>query len=309
MKFSVESWAPEYGIAVDATQLDEPSNSVDVTIEVPPDAWQPQSPPADTPAPSRMLFVDGVRRIDARVWYDDVGITRAGVCASVAAGAVLCTGDSAVVVECSVVRGFFAAASPTATSITTAHGDYQYFPCSGDTAEDIYLGIHEQMTNVEAKTAAQHDVELVIFDGPLRGRHDPLGVGYVKTQQVQYLPDPLQPILAQLGDGQRTPLFLIGGRGFTRYSWYLRLPGPRSQPLSGVIRCELAAAGTVAAAIERASIITALLPRYASEPHKDPRAPQNLYPIAGLERDLRHRLGDQQLLERALRRAAAAVAT
>ena len=42
------------------------------------------------------------------------------------------------------------------------------------------------------------------------------------------------------------------------------------------------------------------MPRYASEPHKDPRAPQNLYPIGGLERELRRRLGDPDLLYRAL---------
>ena len=47
-----------------------------------------------------------------------------------------------------------------------------------------------------------------------------------------------------------------------------------------------------------------VLPRFASEPHKDSRAPQNLYPIAGLERELRRRLGDPRLLYRALRAAA-----
>ena len=34
-------------------------------------------------------------------------------------------------------------------------------------------------------------------------------------------------------------------------------------------------------------------------------AAQNLVPIGGLERELRHRLGDQQLLYRSLRAAAA----
>ena len=47
------------------------------------------------------------------------------------------------------------------------------------------------------------------------------------------------------------------------------------------------------------------LGRYASEPYKDPRAPQNLYPIGGLERELRRRLGDAGLMFRALRVAAA----
>ena len=49
-----------------------------------------------------------------------------------------------------------------------------------------------------------------------------------------------------------------------------------------------------------------LLPPLASVPYKDPRAPQNLVPIGGLERELRHRLGDQHVLYRALRAAAAA---
>jgi len=54
-----------------------------------------------------------------------------------------------------------------------------------------------------------------------------------------------------------------------------------------------------------ADLTTRLLPPLASSPHKDPRAPQNLVPIGGLERELRHRLGDQQLLYRSLRAAAA----
>ena len=53
-----------------------------------------------------------------------------------------------------------------------------------------------------------------------------------------------------------------------------------------------------------ADACTLALPRYASEAHKDARAPQNLYPIAGLERELRHRLGDARLLYRSLRQAA-----
>jgi hypothetical protein len=54
---------------------------------------------------------------------------------------------------------------------------------------------------------------------------------------------------------------------------------------------------------------TRTLQRFASEPHKEPRAPQNLYPIAGLERELRRRLGDQQVIYRALRRSAVLSAT
>lgn len=47
-----------------------------------------------------------------------------------------------------------------------------------------------------------------------------------------------------------------------------------------------------------------VLPEYASEEYKYARAPQNLISVAGLERQLRRRLGNQQLLTRALRVAA-----
>jgi hypothetical protein len=57
-------------------------------------------------------------------------------------------------------------------------------------------------------------------------------------------------------------------------------------------------------AIRLADRVSASLPRFASDRHKDPRAPQNLYPIGGLERELRHRLGDREMAIRALRRAA-----
>jgi hypothetical protein len=146
---------------------------------------------------------------------------------------------------------------------------------------------------------------VVVFDGPLRGRNDPAGVGYVKTQHVLYLPERFVPVLGRLADGDRTPVFLVGGRGFTRYSWYLRLPGPRNQPLSGIVRLEIPAIGPACDAVGRAEQVSALLPRFASQPHKEPRAPQNLYPIAGLESQLRRRLGDANLLERSLRLAAA----
>ena len=46
------------------------------------------------------------------------------------------------------------------------------------------------------------------------------------------------------------------------------------------------------------------LPRFASRAYKDPRAPQNLTPIAGLERRLRGLLGDPRLLHRSLTSAA-----
>lgn len=310
MKFAVETWAPEYGISSDESQLEDASTPADISVEVSPQSWRPLDPaPGETP--TSVLFVDGVRRIDARVWIavDDGSAAVAGVCATVAAGAVRCTADSATVVDQQILRGVFAPACDEADDIVThlPGVSYTFFPSATGTPEDLYLEIHNAMTSLEtdlSRSAATDDAELLVFDGPLRNRSDPRGVGYVKTQHVQYVPDPQLPVLASLGNGQRTPLFLLGGRGGSRYSWYLRLPADRTQPWAGIVRCEINAIGSVADATARADQITALLPRYASEPHKDGRAPQNLYPIAGLEHALRRRLGDPLLIERALRIAA-----
>lgn len=302
MRFAVEAWAPEYGIAADEDALEEGGEAVDVEVEVPAAAWAPKTP--TRARADRVTFVDGVRRIDARIWILDGPGVHAGVCASVAAGAVVADNGGAAVTEWRVERALFAPGAAPGAAIDTRHARYEFRPTTGADADAVYLAIHEHMTALEARIAGQPGCELVVFDGPLRGRTDPCSVGYVKTQRVQYLPDELMPVVAALGSGERTPLFLIGGRHFTRWSCYLRLPGPLGQPLAGIVRLELPGHGCAADASDRADLVAATLPRFASAAHKQPRAPQNLYPIAGLEHRLRHLLGDQLVLERGLRRAA-----
>ncbi len=310
MRYAVESWDPAYGTSGDDQALAELDHSVDASVERALSDWAPiaPSPSGDLPPVS---FVDGVRRIDARVWISaadpadpDAEVSYPGVCATVGAGAVRCEPGSAQMIEAVVERALYTAA-PNAGPISTKHGTYALRPLTDGTPEALYLGVHNHMTAVE--TALSIDLNggaLVVFDGPLRGREAASGVGYIKTHNVQYLDQPQHRVVGRLGAGERTPLFLIGGH-YTRWSWYLRLPGPVSHPLSGVVRLELPGLGTIDDAVTRADIVSQLLPKYASEPHKDTRAPQNLHPIAGLERELRRRLGDPQLLERALRRAAA----
>lgn len=322
MHFAVESWDPAYGVSGDEGALTDPGQSVDSSVEVPLDQWAPIRPDRDTRTPPVIWFVDGVRRIDARIWVtngsdgadDGAGAGMAdlaypGVCATVAAGAVRCsvadgtTPGSAQIVTAAVERALYTAA-PNAGPIVTRHGTYELRPAVGEGDEALYLAVHNHMTSVETTLAIDPDpLDVVVFDGPLRGRESATDVGYVKTHNVQYLPTEQHRIVGRLGAGERTPVFLIGGR-FTKWSWYLRLPGPISHPLSGVVRLELPGLGTADDAIGRADIVSAALPRFASQPHKDTRAPQNLHPIAGLERELRRRLGDARLLERALRSAA-----
>ncbi len=94
------------------------------------------------------------------------------------------------------------------------------------------------------------------------------------------------------------------GTSWSRLGWYFRLYGNFETPWSGVVRGECSPDLVLPQAATLADRATRTLQRFSSEPHKDPRAPQNLYPIAGLEREPRRRMGDPQVLYRALRRSA-----
>lgn len=299
MRFTVEPWAPEYGTPTGA-ELEDTTVVPEVGVEVPAKDWQPIDPAGDSER--RVLFVDGVRRVDANVWIPQSdGTATLGLCATYAAGAVRC-GGRAELVAAEVRRGLFTAAPGTA-SIVTRHARYDVRAVTGSTPEELWLGIQQRMGETEKEIAARHgEGSLVIVDGPLSG-HMRGAVGYVKTHHVHYLPPALRPVIGRLAAGQRTPLFLTT-TSWSRYSWYVRLPGPADHPWASVVRCEAPADLDVAAAQGLADRVTLTLPRFASHGHKDPRAPQNLYPIGGLERTLRRRLGDQALLYRSLRVAA-----
>lgn len=300
MKFAVETWAPEYGSPVES-DMAESEVVVDPAVELSSEQWRPLE--VDPVPAESVIFVDGVRRIDANVWIDEgSGPPAYGVCATYAAGAVVCNG-TAEIVDATVERGLFTAAR-AAEPIETRHARYGLVPTVGSAPEDLWIGIQKRMGLLEGRVSAGIDREgLVVVDGPLSHHQQVEGaVGYVKTQHVHHLPDDLRWILREIPVGRRTPIFQIGGTRQT-FSWYLRLATGGS-PLAGVVRCEVAALGRVADAVGLANQVTATLPRFASREHKDPRAPQNLYPIGGLERELRRRLGDPLLLYRALRSAA-----
>ncbi|MEM8926466.1 MAG: hypothetical protein AAGD35_23415 [Actinomycetota bacterium] len=310
----VETWDPAYGIAAAETALEPATGPVDAAVERPLDQWAPITPDPST-APAVIAFIDGVRRIDSRVWIETDDGARPAVCATVAAGAVVCRTGSATVDAVHVRRGLFTAvggAEPIeligARRGAAPFDVYAVVPARADDDAALYLSVHSAMADLESEVSDELDgLDLVVFDGPLRGRTDARGVGYIKTQHRQYLePEQFATVVA-LGPGQRTPLFTVEGRA-PLWSWYLRLPGPAGHSLAGVVRLELPRLGDIDSAAARADEITAALPRFASEPHRDPRAPQNLHPIAGLERRLHHRLGDVYVLERALRRAALAQA-
>ena len=326
MRFTVDGWDPGYGTSLELEgQLEQSTATVETGVELPASRWRPLGPAGSEPLPDALLFVDGVRRIEARVWIDSE-VTGEGpateateaLCASYAAGVVCCCDQGAHLVAAELRRGLFSVA-PHASDISTRAGSYKAHHVTSNAAVvPVMVALSQSLqrrlaeTEVIAAVTARAAVDghglagtgdLLIVDGPLRGRqHLPRVLGYIKSHRTTYLPQDLNALVAALAPGQRTPAFLMGTT-WDRHSWYLRLPGAPGSPWAGVVRLECPADLPVPEVTRLANLSQRCLVRFASAEYKDSRAPQNLYPIAGLERELRRRLGDPRLLYRALREA------
>ena len=299
MRFWVDAWDPAYGTTTD---LDLSTAEVDPYVET--RDWAPVSGrTVDAPG---IHFVDGVRRVDAHVWIDGPGGVVGGLAASYAAGVVSCRAGEARADVVEVRRGLFTPA-PDAVPVTLPMTRYEVHEARSSEGPDLSSALQIAMaaTEVDCALRARTDADdLIVVDGPLlRHRQLARALGLIKTEAKSYLPADLDAVVPGLGPGERTPVFRIADP-WSRCSWYLRLPCRPGAPRTGVVRVECPDLD-LEHVLELAALSQSVLPRYASAEHKDQRAPQNLYPIAGLERLLRRRLGDPLLLARQLRTAAA----
>ena len=302
-RLHIESWSPEYGAPLELSEEPTPPSPVDPTVEAA--DWSPISG-ADQEAPTEVAFVDGVRRIEARLTIDDPkGGPVPGIMAAFGVGAVVWDRGipqstfTGLAVERMVVM-----AKGHKVELATI-GDLPVTAASvpGDDPSDLVSHLQQRMRAAEGVLASALAVpgRLVMADGrihELRARHI---VGFIKTHRVMYLAGPQAALIGRLRAGQRTPLFLIDSGHFPRYAWYLRLADlPGGHSWTGIVRCEVSTTVGLESAIDLAAWTAALLPKLSSERHIDPRAPQNLVPIAALERELRRCMGDPSLAYRAL---------
>ena len=271
------------------------------------------------PGDLQLAFVDGVRRGDVSLYQEDSdsGAIARGVAATHACGAVLCEeGSRPGIADVRVTRLVIWGSGVTGELPPVAGGWSWKSESVATTAPDAPVRtLQTRMRQNEARLtedlaqAGWH----VVLDGPLhfvRYHHLPV-CGYVKTHARPYLPAELHRQVRQLRGGERTSLFVLRGKdpGTQLYSCYLRLKDAAgdSGPWYGIVRLEFPVSAGLAAVTTEATRLAGLLPVYASLPHTDPRAPQNLQPIGALERELRHRLGDARLAVRAVRASVASL--
>ncbi|HEX9377382.1 MAG TPA: hypothetical protein VGB19_14240 [Actinomycetota bacterium] len=309
LKLRADPWMPDFGMGFQAAVEDESSAQASPFVER--EDWSEALSAEPPEVPGAVWFVDGVRRVEVRVIADADGRRVAGLFGSHAVGSV-CSDGKATFGEHRVgrvlVTGGGVQPDPVTIDVGTATLAFQPVCEPGDKPEAPLFRLQQEMRRAEAGMAASLAAEsgrMVLVDGPL-GLVDPTEcpvVGVVKRYQHQYLGPEEESLIARLEPGQRTPLFGLGlpDGPVVRYSWYTRLVPWRApwHDHAGVVRCEVPAGLGLAQAVEVASRVSALLPRYAGRP-SDPRAPQNLAPVGGLEAWLRHRLGHAGIIRRAL---------
>jgi len=299
----VEGWSPEYGAPMDPDEALAPAEgSVDPSVET--DRWEPRDG-VDDGAP-RIAFVDGVRRVDARLTLDDPAGPVPGICGTFAVGATLWDRParrSAIADERVGRWAVLAGGRPETFPPVALDPAYATTTTADTDPAGLIRMLHTKMRTAEGHVASGlAEGCFVIADGPLNELAAQPVVGSIKSHRVTYLPPERNVVVATLRPAQRTPLFTIAD--YRRYSWYVRLADVEGgHGWSGIVRCEASGQLPTADVITIADRTAAVLPLVASEPHLDPRAPQNLVPIAALERRLRHLMGDQGLVYRALREA------
>jgi hypothetical protein len=307
MLLRVDPWDPEYGASVELDEALEPAAGLDLTIDVA-GAWTPIGANVPSGVPC-CAFVDGVRRIDVRLFAEEGDVSAPGLAGSWAAGCARSSRPPSIGeirVGRVVVTG--GGLMPPRLEPRIGQGTIYFEPGSvpGVAPLDPLRALQNAMRDAEAGLArevlASGEAELVIADGPLSYAMSGPIVGLVKRQSRAYLDAERAKVIPQLRAGERTPLFKLGGQRLERFSWYLRLAEPRviDGTMAGVVRLEVGAEMGLDAARALADTAAGILPLFASEPGHDARAPQNLYPVGALELHLRHRLGDPQLISRAL---------
>src|SRR5215475_130066 len=156
MRLYVDSWQPGYGTSMDMDE-DEPRDHsavvVDTDLELPADEWRPLTAQGVT-APDVVQVVDGVRRIDARVWLDTDDQTYPGIAASYAAGAVRCDRRAGIaeLMTAEIERGIFTPA-PDAAPVGVPPARYEPCVVAVRGPNDLVNGVQARLRALEERVS------------------------------------------------------------------------------------------------------------------------------------------------------------
>ncbi|MFO0612858.1 MAG: hypothetical protein U0414_09735 [Polyangiaceae bacterium] len=321
----LDPWDADYGSELPIDSDDEADAAeVDTAVEVG-GSWAPLTP-TRAGASDPLVFVDGVRRVDARVllqrgpgevfdslYGEPVRRPIHGAFGAYAVGTVVVSGGRAAWGAMEIQRLFCTGGDVRLPAREARVGlDYANASAEEGDADAPLRAIQRAMRACEERVARASAGlgALVVADGPLSfggaGDHRPTAggrvVGFVKRLYKLYVGDRVAALPA-LSVGTRSPLFAIRApAGFSRWSWFVRLsePGRGDSSFAGLARLEIDAVTPLDEARAIADESATRLPRFAPSRARDPRSPQNLLPIGALEARLRRLLGDRRLVRRRL---------
>lgn len=316
-KLRFEPWLAEYDTAYRADPESGVPEEITLDLELPAHEWKALSASSCEPFDS-LVFVDGSRRMEARVHLEDAGWHAHGGLGTTAVGAVLVAegtraefaADMRIARWCLIGSGREHPAIQLLASESWLT-DLRYEPLKvpDSDPESIMKGLQARMRQEEGNLASSlvqdHPGALVICDGPLplTGPRESM-LGYIKTTSVQRLPAAQLETARNLAAGERTPIHLVGQGSFRNFEWILRLrdPAPWYYSLAGTVRLQVAAPPDATEPSDFARRVAdwscLVLPRFSSQAHQDPRAPQQLLPVRALESELGRRMGSSLLLRR-----------
>ncbi|NJK44083.1 MAG: hypothetical protein HC933_07145 [Pleurocapsa sp. SU_196_0] len=314
MKLTLEPWSPEYDTSFHADPRDTPTRPEDVNIGVELEPWGPVQPSTRREVDfTKLYFVDGRRRLEAKVWAETTGGNSSpGLLGTFAVGVVQSKADAltpASILDRRMERVLVLADNDGEDLVVNARGHeygdlrYKFVHLNESQNQDIALEARLQylMRELEDEMGSALPLEeaLLVVDGPLQRRAPDRALGYVKTLHNLYVSGKEVSVLQQLQRGQRTPIFLIAS-GLKRYSWYLRLEDVAAyvHPYAGLVRLEVRNDLGLEWAQQVADWSCQVLPKYSAKAYRDPRAPQQLMPIAFLESELGRRMGDMNIIRR-----------
>ena len=306
-RMHVEGWAPEYGAPFDPEdELAPAEGSVDLTVER--TDWAPL--PGRDDGLAQMAFVDGVRRIDARLTVDDpelgTGVRRLRVVSRSARPSG--TGR----------RRRRRVAGARVERVAVLSGRRDGGDAGGRARSAVPHRDHRRPRPAHARHARPRPD--AARGGRVRRGIRPVGLLRHRRRAAERPVPAVHRGVHRRRTGGRTcrPSTTRSSARWRRGSARPCSPSRTTGGTRGTCGCRIPAAGTRGrawcGARRTARFRSARCARWPTarrrccrwsrrEEHLDPRAPQNLVPIAALERELRHLMGDRGLVYRAIRSA------
>jgi hypothetical protein len=249
MYLRLDPWATEYNTAYHAESIPEDARGGVVTDVEQPGPWEAIDPrPCDDPWRD-LLFIDGSRRIEARVLLEDERNQLAfGALGTIGVGAVSCCAQGSRTAQvlqeterlvirrvCALSAGHSLAQFVVAAAVASQLGalSYQVEATEERDVDAVVRKLQNVMRDAEKSLASrlvdQYPQALIICDGPRPYLGSEANViGYVKTIHEPRVGQQELELVRRLEQGQRSPLYLVKGNRPEQsyFEWFFRLRDP-----------------------------------------------------------------------------------